>query len=124
MSRPLSLLVSIIIVASVSLLMFQPVASQAYAGEFTLLNSNLSIGRNTIAVYGEIQNVGHRTHYVPSVSVSFYVNNNYYASGSTYCNAGMLRPSETCEFSVQLAVAAPPTGHVTYTVNIGSVLQV
>ena len=124
MSRSLSLLVSIILVASVSLSMLQPVASQTYAGEFIVLNSNLSIGRNTIAVYGEIQNVGHRTHYVPSVSVTFYLNNNYYSSGSTYCDAGMLRPLETCQFSVQLTVGAPPTGHVTYAVNIGSVLQV
>jgi hypothetical protein len=115
--RYFTLLVSSLII-SLSL-----IPNGVVTGEFTVTHSYLSVGRNRLAVYGQIENVGHRTHYVPSVSVNFYVNNNLYASSTGYCDVAVLAPLATCNFGVEID-EAPSIGQVTYTVNINSVLQV
>jgi hypothetical protein len=114
--RYFTLLVSSIII-SLSL-----IPNGVVTGEFIVTHSYLSVGRNRMAVYGQIENVGHRTHYVPSVSVNFYVNNNLYASSTGYCDAAVLRPLDTCNFNVEVD-EAPQTGQVTYATNINSILQ-
>jgi len=91
-------------------------------GEFSV-TSALSVGRSRMVVYGQIENVGYRTHYVPSVSANFYVNNNLYASSTGYCDASLLRPLDSCNFSIEVD-EAPSTGRVTYTLSVSSVLQV
>ena len=117
MMKYFTLLVSSIMI-SLSL-----IPNAVVTGEFIITQSYLSAGSNKIAVHGQIENVGHRTHYVPSVSVNFYVNNNLYASSTGYCDVAILGPLATCNFGVEV-YKAPSMGQVTYTVNINSILQV